>query len=182
MVRPERFELPTYCSGGNRSIHLSYGRTVEIQFTPCARLIFRLDPGRQGLPAIPVASSAIAPAAVSTVASAAAIATPSSGVLGLGPGLVDVERSSSNLRAVQRGDGFFSFFVVGHFHKTEPARTAGVTVGQDADAVDLPIGLENLPEFVFRGIEIQVPYKDILHAPFSCIELSSASSMRRTGR
>ena len=26
MVRPERFELPTYCSGGNRSIHLSYGR------------------------------------------------------------------------------------------------------------------------------------------------------------
>jgi hypothetical protein len=28
-VRPERFELPTYCSGGNRSIHLSYGRTPE---------------------------------------------------------------------------------------------------------------------------------------------------------
>jgi hypothetical protein len=27
LVRPERFELPTYCSGGNRSIHLSYGRT-----------------------------------------------------------------------------------------------------------------------------------------------------------
>src|SRR3984885_13800143 len=32
MVRPERFELPTYCSGGNRSIHLSYGRAVY-QFT-----------------------------------------------------------------------------------------------------------------------------------------------------
>ncbi len=30
MVRPERFELPTYCSGGNRSIHLSYGRTLAI--------------------------------------------------------------------------------------------------------------------------------------------------------
>jgi hypothetical protein len=26
MVRPERFELPTYSSGGCRSIHLSYGR------------------------------------------------------------------------------------------------------------------------------------------------------------
>ena len=26
-MRPERFELPTYCSGGNRSIHLSYGRS-----------------------------------------------------------------------------------------------------------------------------------------------------------
>ncbi len=31
VVRPERFELPTYCSGGNRSIHLSYGR--PLQFT-----------------------------------------------------------------------------------------------------------------------------------------------------
>jgi hypothetical protein len=30
MVRPERFELPTCCSGGNRSIHLSYGRRKAI--------------------------------------------------------------------------------------------------------------------------------------------------------
>jgi hypothetical protein len=33
MVRPERFELPTYCSGGNRSIHLSYGRIPYCQST-----------------------------------------------------------------------------------------------------------------------------------------------------
>jgi hypothetical protein len=30
LVRPERFELPTYCSGGNRSIHLSYGRLTSV--------------------------------------------------------------------------------------------------------------------------------------------------------
>ena len=30
MVRPERFELPTCCSGGNRSIQLSYGRVRSV--------------------------------------------------------------------------------------------------------------------------------------------------------
>ena len=29
MVRPERFELPACCFGGNRSIQLSYGRAGE---------------------------------------------------------------------------------------------------------------------------------------------------------
>jgi hypothetical protein len=28
MVRPSGFEPPTFCSGGKRSIHLSYGRTM----------------------------------------------------------------------------------------------------------------------------------------------------------
>jgi hypothetical protein len=30
MVRPERFELPTYSSGGCRSIQLSYGRALQV--------------------------------------------------------------------------------------------------------------------------------------------------------
>jgi hypothetical protein len=30
LVRPERFELPTCCSGGNRSIQLSYGRVTTV--------------------------------------------------------------------------------------------------------------------------------------------------------
>ena len=29
LARPERFELPAYCSGGNRSIQLSYGRASQ---------------------------------------------------------------------------------------------------------------------------------------------------------
>jgi hypothetical protein len=41
-VRPERFELPTYCSGGNRSIHLSYGR-VEISLHPGVVAINRAE-------------------------------------------------------------------------------------------------------------------------------------------
>src|SRR5436305_5006003 len=34
MVRPERFELPTYSSGGCRSIQLSYGRVVPVYIEP----------------------------------------------------------------------------------------------------------------------------------------------------
>ncbi len=39
MVRPERFELPTYCSGGNRSIHLSYGRSTVNYMTVYMRQV-----------------------------------------------------------------------------------------------------------------------------------------------
>jgi hypothetical protein len=35
MVRPSGFEPPTFCSGGKRSIQLSYGRTV---FSNCSAL------------------------------------------------------------------------------------------------------------------------------------------------
>ena len=38
LVRPERFELPTYSSGGCRSIQLSYGRT------PCSVYMRELRP------------------------------------------------------------------------------------------------------------------------------------------
>jgi hypothetical protein len=41
MVRPERFELPACCFGGNRSIQLSYGRakartTLRLSLPSCA--------------------------------------------------------------------------------------------------------------------------------------------------
>src|ERR1700681_1258676 len=99
MVRPERFELPTYCSGGNRSIHLSYGRTgmnlsvyrepppVEAR-TGSGESYFPCGVGRpspQSLPAVSASSSSATTATPTTIASSATAAT---GTLHLGARLV----------------------------------------------------------------------------------------------
>src|SRR5882762_1216879 len=48
LVRPERFELPTYSSGGCRSIQLSYGRAAD------SSSVHRSHGASQRLVAIPV--------------------------------------------------------------------------------------------------------------------------------
>jgi hypothetical protein len=208
-VRPERFELPTYCSGGNRSIHLSYGRPVQftwgVEKHQCelsgdvrsvgARHSTRADatcqPGHITVRVsvrplnLPAASATTATASAATVsaavaASASTIASAASGVLSLRARFVHVEGASAYLRAVQRSNRFFSIFVAGHFYEAEAARTSGIAVGHDADPVDLPERFKHLPQFVFRCVKAQVPHENILQASASALSCQSASSMRRT--
>src|SRR5215471_10588543 len=89
---------------------------------------------------------AIATAATATTIAAA---TTTAAAVDLGTRFVDVQRTSANLSAVQRGDGFVAFFRVAHFHEAETARSAGVPVGHNADSVDLSVCLEKLAQFVF---------------------------------
>ncbi len=208
MVRPERFELPTYCSGGNRSIHLSYGRAASVYMgglsssnvSPRRAIVLgtRRDATepqsrnpasalRSNSKLSPAASSSAATAAAATVsaaisASASAIASAAPGVLGFGPRLVHVECASAYLRTVQCSDGLVSVLITGHFHKAEPARPSGIAVRHDAHPVHLPERFEHLPQFIFRCVKAQVPHKNILHASASALSCQSASSMRRTGR
>jgi hypothetical protein len=111
---------------------------------------------------VPVSATTSATATAITPISAA-----TSTALHLGTGFVDVQRPSPELSAVQGGNRFVSFFGVGHLYKTEPARAAGVTIGHDANPVDLSVRLEHPPQFFFRCVEVEVPNENILQA--SCL-------------
>jgi hypothetical protein len=183
MVRPERFELPTYSSGGCRSIQLSYGRapvfpvymrgfSLSIGGSKlCIRLPAMIAEPLQGrniltfsgldLIAIPAAATAAVSSTPPATISAAATATAA---LDLGTRFVHVQSTPADLAAVHRRDGLLSIFGACHFDKAEAARTSGIAISHDADAVDLSVCLEKFAQFVFRSVEVEVPNKYVLHA------------------
>jgi hypothetical protein len=115
-VRPERFELPTCCSGGNRSIQLSYGRVASVYIARVNPSIGASLPAISAAAATAAATSAAAPSAVTATVAAATTAA-----LGFRPGLIDVEGASAHVRSIESSDGFLALFCVGHLHKTEAA-------------------------------------------------------------
>jgi hypothetical protein len=179
MVRPERFELPTYSSGGCRSIQLSYGRTPVfpvymrsfglsiIRSTVSAKLQLNDRPDIESRIAtssselIPVAPTT--PAAVSSAPSAA-ITAASTAAFDFGTRLIDVQSAPANLAAVHRCDGFLAVFRACHFDEAEAPRSAGIAVSHDAYPVHLSVCLEQPAQFVFRSIEVKVANENVLHA------------------
>ncbi len=95
------------------------------------------------------ASATTATAASATAVSSTTTTASATTALHLRTGFVDVERAAAHLGAVQSGDSFVAFFRVSHFHETESAGTPRITIGHDADPVDLPMRLEHLPQLFF---------------------------------
>jgi hypothetical protein len=122
------------------------------------------------------AATATAPTSISSTATAAtawtpttipATTTPSSPAFDFGACFVYIERPSADLGAIESCDGFVSLFCVGHFDKAETARASGVAIIHNTYAVHLSVSFEELSQFFFRSIEVQVPHKDILQASAS---------------
>ena len=67
------------------------------------------------------------------------------GALGFWPRFVDVDCPPAQLGSIKAGDCLFTFIGVRHFDECESARTARLTVGQNADTVHLPIRFKGLP-------------------------------------
>src|SRR5579863_7724118 len=120
MARPERFELPTYSSGGCRSIQLSYARvplvyigTRDLLFTGLTEELKSRELSAESQP--PRTENRLSPSTIATITAAASAARP----LGFGTGLIHIDGAASDLRPVQSSDSFLAFFSICHFHKRE---------------------------------------------------------------
>src|SRR4029077_7851642 len=137
MARPERFELPTYSSGGCRYIQLSYGR-VPFSLHAGSGAIKYAGRGNPTLPsAIGFRARDLPPIAANTTAaafsSAATASATAATAFGLRSRFVHVERASADLRAVESRDRLVSLLGVRHLDEAETTRPARVPVGHDAD-------------------------------------------------
>jgi hypothetical protein len=115
--------------------------------------------------ATPAAAATTVSAAIPAPATTLASTTAAAGMFGFWTRFIHVQRASSNLRAVQRGDRLIAIFVTSHLDEAEAAGASSLAVGHDADAIHWTEGFENLPEIFLRGIEIQVPHKNVFHGP-----------------
>ena len=174
-MRPERFELPTYCSGGNRSIQLSYGRVVNTVYMGEQRSSNAEGSARGqeqswfGLPAIASTAASIAAFAATVAAKTTTAATAA---LRLRTCFIDIDGAAAHVAVL----------VVRHFNESEAPRTSGIAVHHDADAIHWPVGLEGLPEFVLICVETEITDKDVFHGAAPALSCRNASSFRRTGR
>ena len=117
-----------------------------------------------------------------SAAAAAAISASSasaSAALDLWTRFIHIQGASANLRAVQRRDGLLSVFRTRHLHEAETTRAPGIPVGHDADPVHLPMDLEQLAQFVFRSIEVEVPNENVLQANLPLSELFERGRLRQ---
>jgi hypothetical protein len=121
------------------------------------------EPQLEGpLPAIAApAPSTTVPLSSTATSAATEASTPA---FGFGPGFVDVDRATADLRTIQSSNCLFAIFVAIHLDEAKAAGAACVAIGQNADALHLSVALKSLPQLVFVGVEAQIPHKNILHA------------------
>jgi hypothetical protein len=82
------------------------------------------------------------------------------------------------LRSVHAADCFLGLLVVGHLHKSEASRLAGITVFQNGYVVYLAISGKRLAQIVFSDFEIEIPYVDIHRASFfGCVQIARTTGV-----
>jgi hypothetical protein len=93
---------------------------------------------------------------LSVTVSAAALTTPASGwgTLALWTRLIHFKGAPLHDAAVQSGNRFFTFRVIGHFNEGEAAWLSTVSVSHDLSFIDLPVYLELCSQFRIRAARV----------------------------
>jgi hypothetical protein len=113
---------------------------------------------------IAVAAVAATTAAISSAAAATATERTPAATLSLRAGFVDIQRTPSELGAVESGNCTLRLGGVWHFYKCKAAGAAGIAVGFDADSLNAAVCLKQGTNTLFGCTEIKVPHKYIFHA------------------
>jgi len=120
-----------------------------------------------GVALVIVASTAAARTSATASGTATAAAGSAGSAVGLGTGFVDIQCAAAEFFSVQSGNSFLGFGGVGHFYEGESARASGVTVGDQADLIDLAMWLKQSAQFRFGGAVREIANKKLLHGfPF----------------
>src|SRR4029077_10948880 len=89
--------------------------------------------------------------------------------------------ASTQLFAVQAGNGFGSFVVIGHFEKGKAAGSPGFPIHNQVNARHLSERLEQVAQFSFRGVKAHVTHKKILHYLLPKRSISCSTRKTRIG-
>jgi len=100
---------------------------------------------------------------VGASAAAAETASTTAAAGGLGTGFIDIEGAPIQFSTIEGGDCTLGLGIIRHFDEGEPARAAGIAIGNDIDTFYVPVGLEERTDGRFGGGKSQIADEYILH-------------------
>ncbi len=122
--------------------------------------------------AFAVTSEVSASASASTVVVSTALATAAATAAGLTeilarrtflafPRFIDAEGTATEICSIEGADGVLGLLRIGHAHKSEAPRAAGLAIVNDFDLIYSSVGREDLGELLVRCFEREVADKDV---------------------
>jgi hypothetical protein len=91
------------------------------------------------------------------------VAFSTTSAFGFGASLVNGERSSVKLLAVQSGDCFSTLTIIRHLDEAKALGFARVTISHDAYTINGSVRLKQGPDVEFSSLETEISYENILH-------------------